>query len=275
MKTAVIAHVFYPEMWPELAECIRNIGGKRDVIVTYVDPSSVVAARRDFSEARFVECENRGFDVWPFIKALAELRPSDYDAIVKLHTKRDINLGFDCRFNGCDFNGPNWRNRLLAFCRTPDAWRRTCATLSRRGVGMVADADLIVRRRDVPRDDSKTAFDSAFSEMTSLGGLPLDRSRAQFVAGTMFAARPKPLEFLLKRGFEASQFAPSAHVNVDDMEYAHIVERLLGFAVQACGLRIEAFDRSLAWHRFRKWFSKRLKKTRRRGKAVFVEAGAS
>lgn len=245
-------------MWPELAECIRSIDGERDVSVTYVEPSAVEEARREFPEARFVECENRGFDVWPFLKALGCLRLEDYDAVVKLHTKRDINFDFDCRFNGCDFNGPNWRNRLLAFCRTPDAWRRTCATLSRRGVGMVADADLIVRRRDVPRDDSKTAFDRAFSEMASFGGQPLDRSRAQFVAGTMFAVRPEPLTLLMKRGFDVGMFAPSAHVKVNDMEYAHVVERLFGFAVQACGFRIEAFDRSLAWHRLVKRLAKHL-----------------
>lgn len=258
MKTAVIAHVFYPEMWPELAECIRSIGGARDVIVTYVDPSSVEAARRDFPDASFIECENRGFDVWPFLKALAGLRLRDYDAVVKLHTKRDIDFGFDCRFNGCDFNGPNWRNRLLAFCRTPDAWRKTCATLSRRGVGMVADADLIVRRRDVPRDDSKMAFDRAMEELEGFGGRPVATAKAQFVAGTMFAVRPEPLEFLLKRGFDAGMFAPSAHVEVNDMEYAHVVERLFGFAVQACGLRIAAFDRSLGWHRFVKRLVKHL-----------------
>ena len=263
MKTAVVAHVFYPEMWPELAECIRSIDGGRDILITYVDPAAVEAARRDFPEARFLECENRGFDVWPFLKALSDLDLGGYDAIVKLHTKRDIRFDFDCRFNGCDFNGSKWRDRLLAFCRTPDAWRRTRATLSRRGVGMVADADLIVRRRDVSRADSKTAFDRAVSEMPSFGCGTLDPSRAQFVAGTMFAARPEPLEFLLKRGFGAEMFAPSAHVNVDDMEYAHVVERLFGFAVSACGMRIEAFDRSLAWHRFRKRLAKHLS---RRGK---------
>lgn len=258
MKTAVIAHVFYPEMWPELAECIRNIDGERDVLFTFVDAAAVAAARRDFPDARFVECENRGFDVWPFLKALGCLRLDDYDAIVKLHTKRDIAFGFDCRFNGCDFNGPNWRNRLLAFCRTPEAWRRTRATLRRRGVGMVADADLIVRRRDVPRDDSKIAFDRALAEMAQFGGRPLDGAGAQFVAGTMFAVRPEPLALLMKRGFGAEMFAPSAHVKVDDMEYAHLVERMFGFAVAACGLRIEAFDRSLAWHRLVKRLAKHL-----------------
>ena len=258
MKTAVIVHVFYPEMWPELAGCIRSIDGERVVTVTYSDPASVTEARRDFPEARFVECENRGFDVWPFLKALGGLCLRDFDAVVKLHTKRDIKFDFDCHFNGCDFNGPNWRNRLLAFCRTPEAWSRACRTLSRRGVGMVADADLIVRRRDVPRDDSKKAFDLAFDEMARFGWRPPSRDRAQFVAGTMFAVRPEPLELLLERGFDAGMFAPSAHVNVNDMEYAHVVERLLGFAVQACGLRIEAFDRSLAWHRLKKRIRKHL-----------------
>ena len=258
MKTAVVAHVFYPEMWPELAGCIRNIGGESDLTVTYVDPAAVLEARRDFPGARFVECENRGFDVWPFLKALEGLRLRDFDAIVKLHTKRDIKFDFDCHFNGCDFNGPNWRNRLLAFCRTPEAWSRTCRTLSRRDVGMTADADLIVRRRDVPRADSKAAFDAAAAEAARHCGFRVDPRRGQFVAGTMFAAKPEPLELLMKAGFQAEMFAPSAHVKVDEMEYAHVVERLFGFAVSACGLRIEAFDRSLAWHRFRKRLAKHL-----------------
>ena len=258
MKTAVIVHVFYRDMWPELAECIRSIDGERDVVVTCVDPAAGEAALPDFPDARVVVCENRGFDVWPFLRALAGLRLRDYGAIVKLHTKRDIRFGFDCHFNGCDFNGPNWRNRLLAFCRTPEAWRRARAALSSRGVGMVADADLIVRRRDVSRADAKTAFDLAFGEMARFGGRPLARDSAQFVAGTMFAVRPEPMELLLERGFDADMFAPSAHVDVDDMEYAHVVERLFGFAVQACGLRIAAFDRSLCWHRFKKRMRKHL-----------------
>ena len=258
MKTVVVAHVFYPEMWPELAECIRSVGGLREVVVTCVDRAVGEAALRDFPDARLLVCENRGFDVWPFLEALGGIDLSGCDAVVKLHTKRDIDLGFDCRFNGCDFNGPNWRNRLLAFCRTPDAWRRTLSALGRPGVGMVAAADLVVRRRDVPRDDSKAAFDRAVSEMARFGGAAVDPARAQFVAGTMFAARPEPLELLLRGGFAAEMFAPSAHVKVDDMEYAHVVERLFGFAVSACGMRIEAFDRSLFWHRLRKRIAKRL-----------------
>ena len=123
MKTAVVAHVFYPEMWPELAECVRSIGGGVELVVTCVDRAVGEAALRDFPGARLVVCENRGFDVWPFLKAIGEIDIHGFDAVVKLHTKRDIDLGFDCRFNGCDFNGPNWRNRLLAFCRTPGAWR--------------------------------------------------------------------------------------------------------------------------------------------------------
>ena len=101
--------------------------------------------------------------------------------------------------------------------------------------------------------------DKVMSAVTSVGGAAVDPARAQFVAGTMFAARPEPLAFLLNGGFGADMFAPSAHVRVDDMEYAHVVERLFGFAVAACGMRIEAFDRSLFWHRLRKRLAKHLR----------------
>lgn len=59
MRIAVIVHVFYPESWPELARCIRNIDGDRDLFVTFVDETAVEGARRDFPDAHLVRCENR------------------------------------------------------------------------------------------------------------------------------------------------------------------------------------------------------------------------
>ena len=42
MRTAVVAHVFYREMWPELAECVRSIDGPRELVVTCVDRAAVL-----------------------------------------------------------------------------------------------------------------------------------------------------------------------------------------------------------------------------------------
>ena len=86
MKILCVAHVFYPEFWPELADCIRNVDEPLDLVVTYVDESKDIPGmvRRDFPDAKTVLCENRGFDVWPFFKAISTVDAYGYDLIVKL-----------------------------------------------------------------------------------------------------------------------------------------------------------------------------------------------
>ena len=41
MRIAVVAHVYYPELWPELAACIRNVGGDHDLYVSYSDEDRI------------------------------------------------------------------------------------------------------------------------------------------------------------------------------------------------------------------------------------------
>ena len=124
LRLAVVVHVYYPEMWPELAVCVRNVGAC-DLVVTYVDEESVAEARRDFPSARFIRCENRGYDVWPFVKALKVLDLDRYDLVVKLHTKRNIERAHVFAIGGTRLNGSAWRDRLLGFVKTPEAWAKT------------------------------------------------------------------------------------------------------------------------------------------------------
>lgn len=268
MRILVVAHVFYPQFWPELAACIRNIDGERDLIVTYVSEASVAEARRDFPSARFFRSENRGFDIWPFLNVLETVDLSTYDCIVKLHTKRDIEKDCDWVFNNCRFNGPFWRNCLLAFCRTPEAWRKTLARLSRPGVGMVADRHVVVRRRDFPWASVRTCFDDAVADVRAISGCgSFDARTAQYVSGTMFASRPEPIAFLLKKKFTPEMFDVSSHDREGQIIYAYRVENMLGLVVSAVGMRVASFNGSLRWRRLyapalRVLF--RVKETRRR-----------
>lgn len=246
MRIAVIVHVFYPELWPELAHCIRNVGGEREVFVTYADEASVSEAKRDFPDARFVRCENRGYDVWPFLKVLQALDLGNYDCIVKLHTKRDVVDGFRYKFNHVLLNGSAWREYLLAFAKTPAAWRKTARQLSRPDVGLVAERHVIMRRRDVPIARTYETFDRA----AELLGLPADETRrtGRYVAGTMFAAKPAALRPLLARTFSADDFEqPQGHLTET---FAHVLERAMGLSVSAAGLRLAAFNGSPFW----RWF---------------------
>jgi len=234
--TLVVVHLFYVEFWPELAECIRNVG-PCDVVVTCQDEQAAEVARRDFPDARFLQVENCGFDVWPFFRALQTADLSRYDVIVKLHTKRDC----EANFNGRTFCGGEWREALLGFCRTPEAWRKTLARLADATVGMVAGHGVIVHRNIFPRGRLRQSFDRAQQKVEELSGK--SAAGGSFVAGTMFAAKPAVFDVLRPSFFSAADFPVRQYHTVET--FAHRCERMLGLAVRASGLKLVSFDQGL------------------------------
>ena len=253
MRTLVIVHVYYPQLWPELAACVRNVDGERDLVVTYADETVVQGARRDFPDARFLKCENRGYDIWPFVCALRTADLTRYDCVVKLHTKRDIRDTVSYRFNHVCFDGPVWREYLLAFVKTASAWRRTRRLLDRPGVGMVADRHVVMRRRDVPIARTQESFDAA-AEFLGLDPKTVCRL-GQYVAGTMFAAKIAALRPLLAKELTAEMFEPPAGHLTET--FAHVMERAFGLSVTAAGLKIVAFNGSLRLRRAWYWLLRR------------------
>jgi len=245
MKVAVIAHVFYPELWPELAECIRTVG-PCDLTVTYVEEAAVAEARRDFPNARFVPCENRGYDIWPFLRALREIDLSAVDVVVKLHTKRDIVCAKRNIVAHTLLNGSAWRDRLLAFVKTPEAWRRTCRKFDNPKVGLVADRHVIFLRRDGLKEKYCASFDAAVRELNEKWGIPARRS-GRFVGGTMFAVRAALLRPFAERTFAPEMFDVSGGHETET--YAHVVERMFGLAVGGQGCKVVAFNGSVFWRR--------------------------
>ena len=247
MRTAVIVHVFYPQLWPELAGCIRNVGSC-DLVVTYVDEAAVARARRDFPSARFLPCENSGYDVAPFLTALRSVDLADYDLVVKLHTKRDIVCPWWKVVGYTRLNGSAWRDHLLAFVKTTDAWKRTLARFRDPSVGMVADRHVILTRKDAKKGEYVETFDAAVRELNERARIPAD-NRGRFVGGTMFAARASLLRPFASKAFESETFAASAGHEVETR--AHVFERMFGLAVGGQGLRVEGFDGSFGWWRLR------------------------
>lgn len=242
MRIAVIVHVFYPEMWPELVGCIRNVGDC-DLVVTCVDEAAVAAARKDFPEARFLLCENRGYDVWPFVTALKGLDLGRYDLVVKLHTKRNIDRAHVFAMGGATLNGSAWRDRLLGFVKTPEAWARTLAAFDDPRVGMVAGRRIVFGRKE----SGKACYDAAIRELNEKFAISARRGNL-FVGGTMFAVRASLLRLFADFPFAAETFAVSR--GHESTTYAHLMERMLGLAVYGQGCRIEGFDGSVRWHRF-------------------------
>ena len=261
MRILCIVHAFYLELWPELAGCIRNIDEPFDLVATCADGADGIPEMvlRDFPQARILKCENRGFDVWPFLKALEGTDLSAYDLLVKLHTKRD--LPEPLVFNGMVYSGTRWRETLLSFIKTPEAWARSKARILSDGrIKMVAAADCILRRRDSPWPQSRAGFDEGLAICRRLGVRPV---KPQFVGGTMFIARPSVFKPLVG-AFSAADFEGGAvHSTVTP---AHYVERAIGFCATADGGRISDPDGRLAAIRLKRGLAAAARKA---GRAVF------
>ena len=246
IKIACIVHVYYPDLWPGLADCIRNVLGARcDLFVTGSDESVARIVRADFPQAEFIRCENVGFDVWPFLKVLGGIDLSAYDLVLKLHTKRDVPPEPRIVFNGMDRTGAVWRNELLSFVRTPEAWRVALGRMSEPGVAAVAGVSCILRRNDVPMNVTRRSFDRALALAHAMGVHPV---RPQFVGGTMFLARAELLAPLRGR-WRAEDFSTPADHGSSTL--SHDIERLMGFCLSVPRWRIVDPDGALPAYRRR------------------------
>ena len=229
MRLAVILHAYYPELRAELDACLANLDEPYDLYVT--DAGT----------------DNRGFDVWPFLRTLDTLDLTRYTHVLKLHTKRDVARSVG--FNGFRVSGSTWRDWLLSIVRTPAAWAETKERIARPGVGMVAAAECILDRRGTPGREERKTYDVAVREAARRFGLSEAAfRRADYVGGTMFLARAEALSPLQGR-FTAADFEVSNAEHVSNT-FAHVAERLIGFAVTAAGFRIESPSGDL---RRRRW----------------------
>ena len=105
---AVVAHVFYADVWSLLAEHIGNLRTPFDLYATLPDAPEfdrlAAAIAAQFPDSRVLRTPNRGRDVAPFLRAMDAFDLYRYDAILKLHTKRSTHL---------QQHGARWANDLF------------------------------------------------------------------------------------------------------------------------------------------------------------------
>lgn len=227
----VHVHVYYPQMWAELKACIENITLPYDLHVTTVEeyPELTADVLSLCPHAR-VECViNRGYDVGPFIHAIGQINLDDYDYVIKLHTKRDMPAG--ALLNGYPVDGPKWRQYMLGFLSSSDAFNKTLNTFEqRKKVGMCAHHILIASKTEGDADAGKYCRNRML-EM----GMPV--STFKFVAGTMFMARADLLKPLMSLNIKIEDFP--VPVRGEPTTLAHIMERMFGALIYAQGFTIQ------------------------------------
>ena len=94
-KVAVVVHVFYPEIWPEISNRLLAIKYEYDLYITTTHGLFDEVRRlvvEDFPDVRFRPFDNLGMDVVPFLLLVPELLREGYLAVCKLHTKKGQGL---------------------------------------------------------------------------------------------------------------------------------------------------------------------------------------
>lgn len=230
-RIAVHVHLYYTNEWPELAACLANIPADwRDLFLTLVkdDPTVREEILRFDPKATILVVENRGFDIGPFVEVVNRLDLDVYDYVVKLHSKRDVPWE---QIRGYNMTGPRWRENLLSFVKTKEAFFKTiaCFELS-NSVGMIGAEKCL-------KCSTKAIPDDLFAS-ESLRWLDRNRCRQEYIAGTMFMVRAELLKIMWRK-VQITDFSTTVRASGT---LAHAFEMAFGYLVSFQGKELIGTD---------------------------------
>jgi lipopolysaccharide biosynthesis protein len=229
-RIAVVLHLFYPDLWDEIADAIKRLPERFDLFVSCpVRVASAMRVRigRRFPGAVVFGIHNLGRDVLPFLLWLRAGGGTGYTYVLKLHGKKSVHIVDTSQspFGG----GEEWR-RLALDGLIGDAGhaRAMLAALdAQSGIGLVAAQGQLydqVEWKCGTTDLVATALARLGIQQAVAGGFP---------AGTMFWARTAALAPLAKLPDSALDFEREAG-QVDGTLH-HAYERLMALVAASTG----------------------------------------
>lgn len=231
-KLLTVLHIFYHEQVDYFIDKLSNVNGiDWDLVVTYSSYSAETEAKlRDFKpDLMMVEVGNAGYDVWPFIQVIQNVDFSEYDYVMKLHTKGQSKQ----RLNGLHFKEWLWRDLLVnAILRSKKRFA-SCINLLEKSpdVGMLCSYELYKDMEGVLPEES----DMLKEEVERIS---LDICEGSFCAGTMFLARLDAFKRLKDIEF-TDELWGNLNKSHGSGTLAHVYERILCLMVVAEGYKID------------------------------------
>jgi lipopolysaccharide biosynthesis protein len=224
--TAVILHIYYPELWDEINSYLLNLQGQFDLFVSV--PNSVkfdtTNILQHFPQAHIYRCENRGRDIAPFIKIFKAIYSANYQYICKIHTKKTTHRE----------NGEQWRqdllNKLLGSSTIVKEARKTLD--SNIKVGFLAPRGHVLSGRQYMAKNEKNIVKLAQEARIDYQ----IQDDFAFVAGSMYWFKPLALAPLVFMDIKDEDFGKEE--GLKDGTLAHAFERFIGLLVLKNGFQI-------------------------------------
>lgn len=227
-RILVCMHLFYPESWKEIKWFLHNLDiYNYDLYLSYpeglLNEEHLAQVREFKADTHFFACENRGYDIGPFVEMLNYVNLDDYDIVFKLHSKgiKRPELFMYHKF----FMRKEWFTQLFRGTIGILNTHRTIKKLAdpNNKIGMVACENLIVK------DPShKQNLVNMWCENL---GIPMEYDY-DFVAGTCFAERSVLLKELKKMNLTLADFDLTTR---GEFSMAHGLERIVCMHVKQQG----------------------------------------
>ena len=229
LRVAVVAHVFYDDLWEELESHIKNIPINYDLYLTMIEGYECQAAKST-TDKIFV-LPNKGFDVGPFIYAIKNIDLSQYDLVCKVHTKK-------AHANKDVFFGTQQRSQLLT--GVLDTTTKVTNTMYYL---LNSDAGLAGSRHKFIFGSSDITFQyngNLFEKLSSEFNITLKYKDICYIGGTMFWVKSDILQALKDGPLDFNMFESTGwpHAIASDGQLAHAVERFFGAMTQHLGYQV-------------------------------------
>jgi lipopolysaccharide biosynthesis protein len=225
-KTAVVAHLYYPDLADELLLHLKSIPIPFDLYLSTTKDArgplaDIFSAALGADRVQVHAVENAGLDIGPFVMEFGE-RYAQYDLVCKIHGKKSLyNPGH-----------ADWRPYLMRNLLGSPEVVKTILTYFRNdpALGMVfPDTYPGVKAYNL-EDPWRANWDNCVRLGARLG-LTLDRNaRLDFPEGSMFWFRPDALTPLFSLGFTWADFGTGP--SKLDGTLAHAMERLFALVAQ-------------------------------------------
>lgn len=228
VRAAVVAHLFYLDLLPEIMDCWAMLPEGAVLHLTVPADRAEQAYRlvQCNSDVVIHVCENRGRDIAPFIALLNAGVFDAYDAVLKLHTKRSPHLLDGEIRRKLLFNmlagerGATWQ--LLTLFKAPDT-------------GIVGWKDCY---REAP--PYWMGNEPRVRGLAAQIGVSEEAVRLGFFEGSMFWFRPAALSRLRQLELSREDFEPEERQL--DGTLHHALERCFTIAAWADGYSVRALN---------------------------------
>ena len=229
-RIAVVAHIYYEETWPDIAQALQALQEPFDLIVTTTpDKLALVMALvvSQFAHAEIHAVDNKGRDIRPFVAVLPLLLERQYKAVLKLHSKKSLHRG----------DGDLWRQTLIAqlLPRGADLAPMINSLHEYPALGLIApEGNVLNIQRYI--GSNQAWVDKLVTELGE-NAQWLQQTKPWFAAGTMFWFKPQAVQSLLHCP-SIRQDAFEVEKGQIDGTLAHAIERVLGCATLANGYHL-------------------------------------